>query len=230
MKGQYEFYTEEHERYAKEFRHGEKLMKQYYIPILKELGAKTVLDLGCGPGNATKLLVDEGFDVVGVDQSLPFVQEASKHFPALLDDLRTLGHVLTKYRDKLPFDAAIAVFTTLPHLAHARDLVHHFRAVHRVAKYYIFDFPAFVNLAVSPKENLHEEYHFDRAGRVRMVIKSGDKEYGILLSMLTPLYIDTIAPLTGWRVERRLADGKEFNARDTLFDEVHRFIYVLRRV
>jgi len=224
MKGQYEFYTEAYEKYVEEFRQGEKLIEKYYLPLLKELGAKTVLDLGCGPGTS-KILVDHGFEVVGVDQSQPFVQMASKYYQAIMDDIRTLGHDRTKFKDRIPFDAAIAVFTTVPHMSNARDIIHHFRATNKVAKYYIFDFPAFVNLAVSPGE----AFEFDRVGRVKMKVNADGKEYGIMLSMITPLFVDTIAPLTGWRVEKRLADGREFNANDKIFDDVCRFVYVLKR-
>lgn len=225
MRGQYEFYTDAYEKYAKEFKQGEKFLKKYYIPLLEEIGAQTVLDIGCGPG-VSRLLVDKGYKVVGLDQSIPFVRMASKYFPAVIDDMRTLGHVRTKFKDMIPFDAAIAVFTTVPHLENARDLVHHFRAVHRVAKYYIFDFPAFVNLAISDNK---EGFDFDRYGRVRMRVNADNQDYGIMLSFLTPLTVDILADLTGWHVEKRLADGKEFFAKDKLFRDVRRFVYVLRR-
>jgi len=41
-----------------------------YAGIAKELGARRVLDVGCGTGTFAVLLADRGFDVTGVDPAL----------------------------------------------------------------------------------------------------------------------------------------------------------------
>jgi len=38
-----------------------------YVQVLDEVGARSVLDVGCGTGTFASLLVSRGFDVVGVD-------------------------------------------------------------------------------------------------------------------------------------------------------------------
>ncbi len=229
MSTQFNFYTDEAEYYEKNLKQGEKFIKEYYLPILRNLKAKTILDIGCGPGTA-RILVEKGYNVVGIDQSPKFVEIASKYFPAVLDDMRTLGHVRTKFKDLVPFDAAISVFTTVPHLLNPYDIIEHFRAVRKTAKMYVFDFPSYVNLLVSGKfEYAQEKYIFDRVGRVILELKVNDRTYQIPQALLTPLFVDTIAPLTGWRVKQRLADGEPFNAKDRIIEDVKRFVYVLER-
>jgi ubiquinone/menaquinone biosynthesis C-methylase UbiE len=52
-----------------------------------------VLDLGCGPGNVAKLLVEKGFSVVGVDLSSEMTRIAKENVPAaefIVSDLRNL--------------------------------------------------------------------------------------------------------------------------------------------
>lgn len=50
--------------------------------LLRFLGAlpsgASILDLGCGTGSATAHMVDEGFDVTGLDASLEMLQHAKK--------------------------------------------------------------------------------------------------------------------------------------------------------
>ena len=38
-----------------------------YVAILEELGARSVLDVGCGTGTFAAMLADRGVEVVGVD-------------------------------------------------------------------------------------------------------------------------------------------------------------------
>jgi SAM-dependent methyltransferase len=39
----------------------------YYLRVARELGARSVLDLGCGTGLITRMLAREGFNCVGID-------------------------------------------------------------------------------------------------------------------------------------------------------------------
>jgi predicted RNA methylase len=40
---------------------------EHYVSIVRELGARSVLDVGCGTGVLACLLAAEGVDVIGVD-------------------------------------------------------------------------------------------------------------------------------------------------------------------
>jgi 2-polyprenyl-3-methyl-5-hydroxy-6-metoxy-1,4-benzoquinol methylase len=91
------------------------------IQWLKDAGARTVLDLGCGNGALTLSLASAGFDVTGVDASLSGIQIAS-----------TATHANTRFRqgwidDNLPddlrhrFDAVVAA-EVIEHLPKPSDL------------------------------------------------------------------------------------------------------------
>jgi SAM-dependent methyltransferase len=47
-----------------------------YAGIAKELGARRVLDVGCGTGTFAVLLADRGFDVIGIDPALASIDVA----------------------------------------------------------------------------------------------------------------------------------------------------------
>ena len=46
------------------------------VPILKEQGVKTVLDVGCGTGRHSKYLSEMGFQVYGIDLSEKAIHDA----------------------------------------------------------------------------------------------------------------------------------------------------------
>jgi len=52
-------------------------LEEYGKPFVDVLDGKRVLDLGCGPGVDTTVLVEDGFDVVGFDITRPFLDAAS---------------------------------------------------------------------------------------------------------------------------------------------------------
>jgi ubiquinone/menaquinone biosynthesis C-methylase UbiE len=47
-----------------------------YVGIAEELGARRVLDVGCGTGTFAILLADRGFEVTGVDPALAMLEVA----------------------------------------------------------------------------------------------------------------------------------------------------------
>ena len=53
---------------------------KYLIQLLKEYQVEDglVLDLGCGTGNMTELLAEEGYDMIGVDNSEDMLEIASE--------------------------------------------------------------------------------------------------------------------------------------------------------
>ncbi len=75
-----------------------------------------VLDLGCGTGEHARFLVDQGFEVVGVDASASMIEKATETPPTsglrfLHGDVAELEE-LTEGR----FDGAICLGNTLPHI------------------------------------------------------------------------------------------------------------------
>jgi SAM-dependent methyltransferase len=46
---------------------GERIDLPSYLAIVAELGARSVLDVGCGTGNWASMLAERGFEVVGLD-------------------------------------------------------------------------------------------------------------------------------------------------------------------
>lgn len=49
---------------------------EHYIAIVKELGARSILDIGCGTGCFACLLGEQGFDVAGVDPAFASLEFA----------------------------------------------------------------------------------------------------------------------------------------------------------
>ena len=48
----------------------------FYLDLVEELGARRVLDVGCGTGTLALLLADRGCDVVGLDPALASLEVA----------------------------------------------------------------------------------------------------------------------------------------------------------
>lgn len=52
-----------------------------FSTLVKEKKGKVVLDLGCGSGVQTKMLLDEGLEVLGLDISRNMIEQAKKKAP-----------------------------------------------------------------------------------------------------------------------------------------------------
>jgi glycine/sarcosine N-methyltransferase len=92
------------------------------VEALSSGPSRRVLDLGCGPGEHSRFLHSQGFEVVGVDASEAMLEQAREEpIPEGLDfvegDLREIGTVVEG-----DFGGAICLGNTLPHLKTADDL------------------------------------------------------------------------------------------------------------
>lgn len=96
--------------------------------ILHRYGARKVLDLCCGVGRIAIPLAELGFEVVGVDISSLYVQEARKKASErgvatrtkfMVGDVRKLSQHVSEYAS---FDAILSVWTSIGYFEEADDL------------------------------------------------------------------------------------------------------------
>ncbi|MBO1541301.1 trans-aconitate 2-methyltransferase [Pseudomonas sp. OA65] len=84
------------------------------LAAIPPVEARTVIDLGCGPGNSTELLVEHfsGATVRGLDSSSDMIDAARKRLPAVTFDTADIG----QWDEPGPFDVifANAVLQWLP--------------------------------------------------------------------------------------------------------------------
>jgi trans-aconitate 2-methyltransferase len=92
------------------------------LAALPPLEARSVVDLGCGPGNSTELLAERfpGARVCGVDSSADMVAAARARLPALRFELGSIERWLEKDGGRFDVILANAVLQWLPD--HARVL------------------------------------------------------------------------------------------------------------
>ena len=84
--------------------------------------SRRVLDLGCGTGEHSRFLADQGFDVVGVDLSPSMISTAGQR--PLPDNLEFVEGHLAEIENLVEgdFGGAICLGNTLPHIRQADEL------------------------------------------------------------------------------------------------------------
>jgi SAM-dependent methyltransferase len=95
---------------------------------------RRILDIGCGDSPHGRLLVDDGFEVVGIDRS-PAMIAAGRRKANALANLRFYRRPIEKFT--LPehgFDAAIFMSETFPVLVENSSLLSHLKSVGRALK------------------------------------------------------------------------------------------------
>ena len=104
----------------------------YMIALMRRHGVKRVLDVGCGTGRATKVLLDAGFDVIGIDPVEALLKEAERK--GIPKERLVRGNGL-----QLPFQngsfEAVCEFGVLHHVEYPNEVV---REMLRVTKMAIF--------------------------------------------------------------------------------------------
>ena len=102
----------------------------HYLAIVAELGARSVLDVGCGTGNWACMLAERGFEVVGLDpaaasldvarakpgaQRVQWIHGDVTSLPALAVDLATVtGNVSNVFLTQQAGKYAAAVMSQIP--------------------------------------------------------------------------------------------------------------------
>jgi SAM-dependent methyltransferase len=97
--------------------------------VLSSGPSRRVLDLGCGPGEHSRKLADEGFEVVGIDASESMLAKARE--AAVPENLRfVLGDIREVARlAEGGFGGAVCLGNTLPSLQEREDLLRMFRGL-----------------------------------------------------------------------------------------------------
>uniref|UniRef100_UPI00358EDEED glycine N-methyltransferase-like n=1 Tax=Myxine glutinosa TaxID=7769 RepID=UPI00358EDEED len=99
--------------------------KTWLLNILRKHGCKTVLDVACGPGTESEMLVEEGFTVLSSDASDVMITTAKKTRAARKEAIFSTWEIKLANWLTLPediqkpgegFDAVICVGNSLPHL------------------------------------------------------------------------------------------------------------------
>jgi len=96
---------------------------QYLRAIARKRGAKTVADLACGTGKITKFFCDDGFSVVGVDESSEMLNQAAQKCRATF-----VCQNIKNLRLPRPVDMAVAVNDAVNYLK-PTELAEFFSAV-----------------------------------------------------------------------------------------------------
>jgi len=104
----------------------------YMIDLMHRHGVKRVLDVGCGTGRVSKILLDAGFDVIGIEPVEALLLEAERK--GMPKERLVLGSGLQLPFPDASFDA-VCEFGVLHHVEHPNVVV---REMLRVSKTGIF--------------------------------------------------------------------------------------------
>ncbi len=94
-----------------------------------KISKKTCLDLACGTGNISKILMEEGFKIIGVDFSKEMISLAQKKIPKgkfICADLRNFE---LEKKDIKSISFAVSFYDSLNYLLSKKDLLNVFEKV-----------------------------------------------------------------------------------------------------
>lgn len=96
---------------------------EFLDKVLKEHGARRILDLGCGTGGHCIELAKLGYDIVGLDISQLMIEKAREKSSMegvkasfILGDMKQAHSILKNANIRLPFDAVISMGSSLAHM------------------------------------------------------------------------------------------------------------------
>ena len=117
----------------------------YYKEILREHGVMDgiVLDLGCGTGSMTELLAEQGYDMIGVDNSEEMLDLAMEKRAASGQDILYLLQDMRKFELYGTVRAVISACDSVNYLTEPGDLVKVFSLVNNYLDpggLFLFDF------------------------------------------------------------------------------------------
>ena len=104
---------------------------KYLIDLLNEYGIKDgiVLDLGCGTGNITEILANNGYDMIGVDNSEEMLAEAMEKRVESGQDILYLLQDMQEFELYGTVRAVVSVCDSLNYITDRDELRHVFELV-----------------------------------------------------------------------------------------------------
>lgn len=103
----------------------------YLTGLLKEYGVEDglLLDLGCGTGNLTELLADEGYDMIGVDYSEEMLELAMEKKEKSGKDILYLCQDMREFELYGTVRAVVSICDCMNYITEPKDLVTVFKLV-----------------------------------------------------------------------------------------------------
>ena len=105
---------------------------QYMIALLKENGVSgdsSVLELGCGTGNATRLLSDAGYDMIGVDNAPDMLEIALEKKEEEGQDILYLCQDMREFELYGTVKAIVSICDSMNYITEDEDLLEVFKLV-----------------------------------------------------------------------------------------------------
>ena len=118
---------------------------EYLTGLLKEYGIVDglVLDLGCGTGNMTELLANEGYDMIGIDNAEEMLDIAMSKRQQSGHDILYLLQDMREFELYGTVKAVVSICDSINYITEEEDLIEVFRLVNNYLDpkgIFIFDF------------------------------------------------------------------------------------------
>ena len=110
--------------------------------IFKANNVKCVLDLACGTGVMSKKLIENGFEVVGIDMSCDMLTQAENNLQIYEGKYSLINAKMQDFRLEKTVDGAICCLDSINHLTDEKDVKSTFYNVYNLLNYggvFIFD-------------------------------------------------------------------------------------------
>ncbi len=152
----------------------------YYSKILRKYNKKSVLEIGSGTGNLSKLFSDRDFEYIGLDLSADMLELARKKHPTctfLEGDMRNFE--LTN-----PIESAIITGRSISYLLKNEDVNSAFKSVHKnlepggIFCFDIIDANRFIPQVINEEKIIHKA-SFDNETYIRESTWRLNMEYGM---------------------------------------------------
>ena len=142
---------------------------EYLVNLIKKQGSdvKNILELGCGTGNITLKLLENGYEIVGIDYSDEMLEIAREKTLEYDSKVFFLSQDITELDlDIYEIDCVIAVNDTFNYILENNELKDIFKYIYDRLKKggaFVFDISSFYKLSVILGNNTFGETQEDKA-------------------------------------------------------------------